>query len=52
MEEMVIITNSVTTINQHLKNGWQVKLVVAQNISGTGFFVKSDFCFVLERKKE
>ena len=49
MENIVVITDREYDINPYLKNGWTVKFVAAQHVSGGSFKELGKFCFVLER---
>jgi len=53
MEQIVIITSSQSTINEHLRSGWRVKSVTAQHVvTGSTSQMRGDFCFVLEKNNE
>ena len=48
MEQKVVIASSEQTINNHLVDGWKVKMVTG---GGGEYKGQTIFCFVLERTK-
>ena len=49
-EQKIIISDSQTTVNSELKNGWLIIMVIPQHVSASSTYAQTGkFCFVLER---